>query len=109
MIGDYSFTIQCNADAAGSPLMSLFTADLNTCMDACAAWSKYLPALLGNGTAGTNATCGAVSFIPSWTNKTEALQAGNGAPGNCYLKPTQTAPPTTPNGQEVHAGILEST
>lgn len=109
-MGNYSFTIQCNTDASGAPLMSLFTADLNTCMDACASWSNYLPGILGNDTTSaniSNATCGAVSFIPSWTNKTAAL--GNGAPGNCYLKPTQTAPATTPSGQEVHAGILQST
>lgn len=91
--------------------MSLFVADINTCMDACASWSKYLGGA-GSDTnstiAGANSTCGAVSFIPSWTNKTTALNAGNGAPGNCYLKPTSTDPPTTPSGQEVHAGILQS-
>ncbi|KAF3767456.1 hypothetical protein M406DRAFT_61351 [Cryphonectria parasitica EP155] len=102
LFGDYSFTIQCNKDTDGSPLMSLFAADINGCMDACAAYSHYTPSMFGNN---TNTTCGAVSFIPLWTNETAALVGY--APGNCYLKPTQTAAPTTPNiGTECHAGIL---
>lgn len=112
MIGDYAFTIKCNADASGSPLLSLFTSSLDTCMDACAAYSRYIPGSFNSANqtqSNANATCGAVSFVPSWTNKTTALNAGDGAPGNCYLKPIQTAAPTTPTSQEVHAGILKST
>ncbi|CAN8103065.1 unnamed protein product [Discula destructiva] len=102
--GDRSFTIQCNADAGGNPLLKIFTSDIQTCMDACAAWSQDLPASFGSN---SNTTCGAISFIPAWTNKTTAL-AGT-APGNCYLKPIQTAAPSTPNiGTPVHAGILIS-
>ncbi|PSS02267.1 hypothetical protein BD289DRAFT_255898 [Coniella lustricola] len=104
LIGDYSFTIKCNSDAVGTPLMNLFTANLETCMDACASYTQELPTVFPNN---TNTTCGGVSFIPLWTNKTAALDGG--APGNCYLKPTQTASPNTPNiGTECHAGILVS-
>lgn len=51
-------------------------------MDACAAYTKYIPGSFGSKNA--NATCEAVSFIPAWTSKVTA-NAG-GAPGNCYLK-----------------------
>lgn len=30
--GDRSFTLQCNADAVGSPLLKLFASDIHTCM-----------------------------------------------------------------------------
>lgn len=104
VIGDYSFTIQCWKDAVGDPLMKLFTSDMNTCMDACASYSQYTPASFGNN---TNTTCGAVSFIPLWTNKTAALVGG--APGNCYLKPKQTGSLDTPNiGTDCHAAVLAS-
>lgn len=102
--GDYSFTLKCNADALGDPLISIFTSDINTCMDSCAAYSGSMTTHFGNN---TNSTCGGVSFIPLWTNKTAALVGG--APGNCYLKPTQTGSPNTPNiGTECHAGILNT-
>lgn len=85
--------------------MSIFVADLNTCMDSCAEYTSSIGALFG--TNNTNSTCGGVSFIPLWTNKTAAL-VGN-APGNCYLKPTQTGSPNNPNiGTECHAGILNT-
>lgn len=85
--------------------MALFAADINTCMDSCAAYTKYVGATFG--TSNANATCGAVSFIPLWTNKTAALDGE--APGNCYLKPTQTGSPSTPNiGTECHAAVLNS-
>ena len=68
------------------PLFSLFTPDFATCMDACAAYSKYVPERFG---ASVNSTCGAVSFIPAWTDKAVALNGK--APGNCYLKPPTNA------------------
>lgn len=77
--------------------MSLFTADIDTCMDACAAYDQYV--------TDANSTCGAISFIPLWTSKTEALSGG--APGNCYLKPAQTDDLNDPNiGTECHAAVL---
>lgn len=98
MFGNYTFTIQCNKDAPGDPLLALFTSDLNTCMDACAAYDKY-------AADASNSTCGSVSFIPLWTSKSDALEGG--APGNCYLKPTQTGNLDDPDiGTECHAAIL---
>lgn len=70
-------------DAKGDPLLALFVSSFQTCMDACAAYTKYVPPSFG--VRGDNVTCGAVSFIPAWTSKVTA-NAG-GAPGNCYLKP----------------------
>lgn len=85
--------------------MSIFVPDINSCMDSCASYTNYIGARFG--TNNTNTTCGGVSFIPLWTNKTSALEGG--APGNCYLKPTQTGSPSTPNiGTECHAGILNT-
>ena len=98
--------MMCNKDAANTPLMSLFTSDFNTCMDACAAYTFYMPSLFGDN---NNTTCTGVSFIPLWTTKSGAL-AGK-APGNCYLKPGEQNDDTitTPNiGTECHAGILNT-
>jgi hypothetical protein len=87
--------------------MSLFTSDMDTCIDACASYSMYMPRFFGSNNR--NTTCGGVSFIPLWTNRTIA-EAGK-APGNCYLKPSaQTfAGLEVPNiGTECHAAILAS-
>ncbi|ROW05005.1 hypothetical protein VSDG_00333 [Cytospora chrysosperma] len=97
LIGNYTFTIQCNKDAPGNPLMVLFTSDIDTCMDACASYDKY--------STSSNSTCGSVSFIPLWTDKSDALKGG--APGNCYLKPAQSGDLDDPNiGTECHAAVL---
>ncbi|KUI68330.1 hypothetical protein VM1G_04169 [Cytospora mali] len=98
LIGNYTFTVECNKDAPGDPLMTLFTSDINTCMDACASYDKYTD---------SNKTCGAVSFIPLWTTKADALKGG--APGNCYLKPAESGALDDPNiGTECHAAVLTS-
>lgn len=103
--GNATFTVQCNKDALGAPLLSIFVPDLDACMDSCAAYTSSISAHFGGNSS--NSTCGGVSFIPLWTNKTIALAGG--APGNCYLKPTQTGSPSTPNiGTECHAGLLNS-
>lgn len=84
--------------------MSLFTSDLDSCIDACSAYSMYTPGLFGNN---KNTTCGGVSFIPLWTNKVNATEGK--APGNCYLKPTPQlfANLVVPAiGTECHAAIL---
>ena len=105
MFGNYSFTVQCNKDAQGLPLMALFAADFDTCMDHCASYSHYMPDTFG--TNSTNSTCGGVSFIPLWTSKADALKGG--APGNCYLKPTQDGDLPDPDiGTECHAGVLNA-
>jgi len=99
------FTRFCNKDAKFTPLMKLFTSSFSTCMDACAAYTKYIPLSLGRG---ENATCGAVSFVPAWTSKEGAGAAG--APGNCYLKPglqDMTMLVTPSKGVAVHAGLWE--
>ncbi|KAK3905717.1 hypothetical protein C8A05DRAFT_30466 [Staphylotrichum tortipilum] len=95
------FTRFCNRDAPSPPLLSLFTADFSTCIDACAGYTHYVPssfplppsnstntnsttnAIDSNGWS-RNTTCTAVSFIPAWTNK--GMATAGGAPGNCYLK-----------------------
>ncbi|OHE95735.1 hypothetical protein CORC01_09019 [Colletotrichum orchidophilum] len=100
--GKKTFTMYCNFNAPNPPLMSLFTANFNNCMDACAAFTNYEPGFEGN------ATCTGVSFIPLWTTRSGAVE-GN-APGNCYLKPgKQTkAGLETPNiGTECHAAIMD--
>jgi len=102
--GNVNFTIYCNRDAPGDPFMSLYTADIDTCIDACAAYSMYTPRFFGNN---KNTTCGGVSFIPLWANKINAT-TGN-APGDCYLKPTpqNVSGLAVPNiGTECHAAIL---
>ena len=86
VLGALRYTIYCNRDSKPAPLFSLFTPDFETCMDACAAYTRYIPERFG---AGANTTCGAVSFIPAWTDKTVAFDGR--APGNCYLKPTLNA------------------
>ncbi|KAF6815451.1 hypothetical protein CSOJ01_03534 [Colletotrichum sojae] len=99
-----TFTMHCNTNAPNPPLMSLFTANFNNCMDACAAFSSYEKGFNGN------ATCAGVSFIPLWTTRQGAV-AGK-APGNCYLKPgpqTQAGLETPNIGTECHAAILNST
>lgn len=104
LLGGLKFTMYCNKDAPGTPYMSLFVANMNTCMDACAAYSKYIPTFFGNN---KNTTCAGVSFIPLWTNKANATAGG--APGNCYLKPAPqnaTALEDPNIGTECHAAIL---
>ncbi|KAI5868380.1 hypothetical protein GGS23DRAFT_545190 [Durotheca rogersii] len=104
-----TFTIYCNSDAPNPPLQSLFVANFDDCIDACASYSFYIPSDFPNATA-LNTTCVGLSFIPAWTNRDFAFD-GN-APGNCYLKPgpqNETAL-RTPNigGSAVHAAILDS-
>jgi hypothetical protein len=109
-LGALKFTRYCNKDTPKAPLLSLFTPDFDTCMDACASYTVHLPSDFpggDTGSASSNTTCAAVSFIPAWTNRTTAL-AGT-APGNCYLKPgPQNATGlTTPNiGTDCHAAVL---
>ncbi|KAK4134394.1 hypothetical protein BT67DRAFT_434451 [Trichocladium antarcticum] len=104
LLGALKFTRHCNADAPNPPLLSLFTADFGTCMDACAAWTTYLPRSFDNT---ANATCHAVSFVPAWTSK--ATAGAGKAPGNCYLKggPQNETGLDTPNiGTPCHAAVL---
>ncbi|KAK3307119.1 uncharacterized protein B0T15DRAFT_165450 [Chaetomium strumarium] len=104
LFGALKFTRYCNKDAPNTPLLSLFTADFDTCMDACAAYTKYVPGSFENT---ANATCAGVSFIPAWTSKTTATKGT--APGNCYLKggPQNETGLNTPNiGVACHAAIL---
>ncbi|KAK3352970.1 hypothetical protein B0T25DRAFT_543255 [Lasiosphaeria hispida] len=103
LLGGLKFTRYCNRDAKYAPLFSLFTSSFSTCMDACAAYTKYVPTYYGNN---ANSTCAAVSFIPAWTGKVNATNGG--APGNCYLKPgpqngTSLAVPNI--GVDCHAGV----
>lgn len=84
-------------------------------MDACAAYTHYMPGTLGaalalgNSSSSTNAntTCAAVSYIPAWGVKSVATSGG--APGNCYLKPgpQDVGKLTTPNiGVDCHAAVM---
>ncbi|KAG5922963.1 hypothetical protein E4U42_005079 [Claviceps africana] len=98
--GKPRFTMYCNKDAANAPVYSLFTADFNTCMSACASWNTH--------TAATNTSaCEAVSFIPLWSDVAAAVKGQ--APGDCYLKPGPQSVQRlqTPNiGTECHAALL---
>ncbi|KAJ2906344.1 hypothetical protein MKZ38_002060 [Zalerion maritima] len=91
-----SYKMYCNSDTPLGPLMALFTANFNTCMDACASYTDYL-----------NVTCAAVSFVPEWNNITTAVDGS--APGSCYLKPgpQNTTALTDSSWIEVHAAILD--
>ncbi|CAK7221026.1 hypothetical protein SCUCBS95973_004356 [Sporothrix curviconia] len=105
LLGEQTFTIHCNKDTQGAPLMSLFTANFDACMDTCSAYSKGLHHIFN--VTNTNTTCGGVSFVPLWTNKANAT-AGK-APGNCYVKPSPLATSnltTVTISTEVHAAIL---
>ncbi|KAB5572478.1 hypothetical protein GE09DRAFT_1217038 [Coniochaeta sp. 2T2.1] len=105
LLGNTTFTVYCNRDAPGDSHMSLFTANMDSCIDACSSWSMYTSrAFPGNG---RNTTCGGVSFIPLWTDKVVAKNGS--APGNCYLKPAPqnfAALETPMIGTECHAAIL---
>ncbi|KAK1596340.1 uncharacterized protein LY79DRAFT_509590 [Colletotrichum navitas] len=101
--GKKTFVQFCNSNAPNDPLMSLFTANFDNCMDACAAFTNYDPVFDGN------ATCQAVSFIPLWTTREAAVKGQ--APGNCYLKPGPQSREKllTPNiGTECHAAIMNN-
>ncbi|KAK0718265.1 hypothetical protein B0T26DRAFT_609200, partial [Lasiosphaeria miniovina] len=82
LFGGLTFQRFCNMDTPYQPLLSLFTADFQACMDSCASYTKYSPTFFGNN---VNTTCAAVSFVPAWSSKLNASSAGS--PGNCYLKP----------------------
>ncbi|QPG97974.1 hypothetical protein C2857_007111 [Epichloe festucae Fl1] len=96
--GKPSFTMYCNKDALNTPFYSLFTADFNGCMSACASWNSY---------NASNSVCEGISFIPLWSDMVAAVKGK--APGDCYLKPGPQSVQKlqTPNiGTECHAAIL---
>ncbi|KAK3987836.1 hypothetical protein QBC44DRAFT_330648 [Cladorrhinum sp. PSN332] len=102
--GSMKFTRYCKLDAEGEVIYSLFTSSFSTCMDACAAYTMFVPRNFGNV---EKATCTAVSFIPEWVNKADALRAT--AKGNCYMKagPQNLTTLVTPEKSvDVHAAIL---
>ncbi|GAP84797.1 hypothetical protein SAMD00023353_0801100 [Rosellinia necatrix] len=109
--GRQTYKIFCNNDAPNPPLQSLFVGNFDDCIDACASYSTYTPGNFPDKlvSRNSNLTCSAVSFIPAWTNRTNALESN--APGNCYLKPRpqSLAALTRPNsdGPAVHAAIFE--
>ncbi|KAK6828199.1 hypothetical protein PG990_009814 [Apiospora arundinis] len=101
-----SYQIACNRDTPISPLQSIFVANFDDCLDACASYTKYTPGNFANTTSSGNKTCSGVTFVPGWTDRKTALQGF--APGNCYLKPgpqnkTGLQPPN--NGQETHSAF----
>ncbi|KAL0933125.1 uncharacterized protein CTRU02_212088 [Colletotrichum truncatum] len=101
--GKVTYTMFCNSNAPNVPIMSLFTANFNNCMDACAAFASSRKAFAAN------TTCAGVSFIPLWTTRQGAVEGK--APGNCYLKPgpqTRSGLETPNIGTECHAAILNS-
>ncbi|KAI0447009.1 hypothetical protein F4803DRAFT_392819 [Xylaria telfairii] len=108
--GRPTFKIYCNSDAPNPPLQSLFVGTFGDCIDACSSYSAYTSGNFPGVLTSANFTCAAVSFIPAWTNRTEALKVN--APGNCYLKPgpqnaTALTHPNT-DGPAVHAAILQN-
>ncbi|KAI1775062.1 hypothetical protein F4818DRAFT_59732 [Hypoxylon cercidicola] len=104
-----TYRIYCNSDAPNAPLSSLFVANFDDCIDACASYSFYIPMDFSTNSTSGNATCAGVSYIPAWTNRTVAFDGD--APGNCYLKPgpqNQTALNNPNIGSAVHAAILDT-
>ncbi|KAI0489804.1 hypothetical protein F4859DRAFT_462436 [Xylaria cf. heliscus] len=108
--GRPTFGIYCDSDAPNPPLQSLFVGTFDDCIDACSSYSAYTSGNFPGVSTSKNFTCAAVSFIPDWTNRTEALKVN--APGNCYLKPgpQKLTALTHPNadGPAVHAAVLLS-
>ncbi|KAI8956151.1 hypothetical protein F4801DRAFT_525629 [Xylaria longipes] len=108
--GRPTFEIYCNSDAPNPPLQSFYVGTFDDCIDACASYSAYTSGNFPRISTSANFTCSAVSFIPDWTNRTEALMVN--APGNCYLKPgpQNISALTHPNADMtvVHAAILLS-
>ncbi|KAH8889653.1 hypothetical protein GQ53DRAFT_603751, partial [Thozetella sp. PMI_491] len=103
-LGAETFVMYCNRDTPHNPLMGLFVADFNGCMDACASWSRYVPDTMNSSSV--NSTCQAVSYIPLWNDREAALKGT--APGNCYLKAgpqNETGLLVKNIGTEVHAAI----
>ncbi len=96
--------MHCNKDTLNNPVLSLFVADFNSCMDSCSSYNKYIPVDFSGLSNSTNATCGAVSFIPLWTQKSRA--ASGSAPGNCYLKPAPSGLKDAYIGTECHSAML---
>ncbi|KAM7206891.1 hypothetical protein V8F20_002597 [Naviculisporaceae sp. PSN 640] len=106
LLGSQTFTMACGKDTIHDPLLGLFVSNFQTCMDACTSYSKYVPGTF-DLPRNVNSTCGAVSFIPLWTNREMAFEGG--APGNCYLKPGPMvlADLRTANiGTECHSAVL---
>ncbi|KAK3369053.1 hypothetical protein B0T24DRAFT_631561 [Lasiosphaeria ovina] len=104
VFGGLTFQRFCNMDTPHQPLLSLFTADFQACMDSCASYTKYSPTFFGNN---VNTTCAAVSFVPAWSSKLDASSAGS--PGNCYLKPgpqNESALVVPSIGVACHAAVL---
>ncbi|KAK4231322.1 hypothetical protein QBC38DRAFT_451337 [Podospora fimiseda] len=102
--GSIKFTRYCNRDAEGEVIYSLFTSSFSTCMDACAAYTMFIPRNFGNA---EKATCTAVSFIPEWVDK--AFASKSKAKGNCYMKagPQNLTTLVVPDKTvDVHAAIL---
>ncbi|KAF3350584.1 hypothetical protein VD0002_g4573 [Verticillium dahliae] len=106
-----TFTMFCNSNAPPyAPLLALAVPDFDRCMDACASYTKYIKGTFESDSDSVNATCTAVSFIPAWTSKEEAINAN--AEGNCYLKSGQqrrsALEPVKPGPGETHAAILSA-
>ncbi|KAL2159892.1 hypothetical protein VTH06DRAFT_2025 [Thermothelomyces fergusii] len=103
-LGGRNFRLYCNKDVKNQPLLALFTADFATCIDSCAAYTKYVSSLFGGVTANTSLTvCAAVSFVPAWTDR--AVADKRGARGNCYLKGGPPLLKTPDIGTDCHSAI----
>ncbi|KAK3956225.1 hypothetical protein QBC32DRAFT_157043 [Pseudoneurospora amorphoporcata] len=111
-LGQLRYRIYCSSDYARDTTkkndsIAIFTADFEGCMDACAAWTKYVVPKADSKDANWN--CEAVSFIPAWTNRATA-EAG-GSSGNCYLKPGPVSIDKLRNNTinvDVHAALWQS-
>lgn len=111
-LGELRYRIYCSRDYARdtskkNDSIAIFTADFEGCMDACAAWTKYV--VPKHDSKDPNWNCEAVSFIPAWTNRSAA--AAGGASGNCYLKPGPVSIDKLRNNTinvDVHAALWQS-
>ncbi|KAK0665900.1 hypothetical protein QBC41DRAFT_305729 [Cercophora samala] len=100
-----TFTRYCQRDPKGTVLLVLFTSNFEQCMDACAAYSTYLPESFPAG--GSLTKCDGLSFIPEWADK--AVAGKENSRGNCYLK-SGVKGEGDENGKkvQVHAAVLKS-
>ena len=83
----------------------MFTPDFETCLDACASWTKSMRAVMGEDN--TNTTCAGAHFVPLWSNKTEAYK--HNARGNCFLArgpQTREGLRASTKGSPCHSGIM---
>ncbi|KAL1840167.1 hypothetical protein VTJ49DRAFT_741 [Mycothermus thermophilus] len=116
LFGQVTFTRYCGRELRRPRMYGMLTQDFESCMDACAVWSTNAPEFIGrvvlsDSTHGIhpNATCGAVRFVPAWSDRKSAYD--DAARGNCYLyaAPVTVSDlinPALPGGKACHSALV---